>query len=95
MNRAVEAMLIGFCVEQKQRFAPEAWLALAGRTSRGEVAAVALLLASAPWFGNNRALRRVAEDLRPGCGHNFAELVRVIEFDPGRFVNQLKQRLAH
>lgn len=76
-------------------FVLEAWLSFVGRASRVEMAAVALLLASAPWFGNSEALRKVVEELRPGCSHDFAVVARAAELDPSRFVNQLKQRLAH
>lgn len=94
MNRSDEMRIWAFCQEQRRQFDASRWLEMPGAT-REEAAAVSLFLAGVDWYGYREELRKVADQLVPGCVDHFAELALRVQFDCPRFSSMLRTRLSH
>jgi len=94
MTRESESRLLDFVSAQQQRFHPGDWVAYP-HLDRDLLATVALFLANVEWYGHRAGLLRLAEDLCPGSAGRLSALVNGTGFDPSRFSNHLRHRLAH
>ena len=92
MNRLEEGQLLDFCVQQKERFDATAWSS-ARATEQDRLALVAMLLASAPWYGHRDALLQLAQRLNPQAYWDTPALVRALDFDCSRFFHMLRWKL--
>lgn len=91
MTREAESQLLDFCVAQRGAFDANAW-ACFNAVSEMELAATARYLAGVDWFGHQKTLARVADQLTT---LNFEELTQRADFDPGRFKGLLQARLVY
>ncbi len=91
MTRKAESQLLAFCATQRDAFDASAW-ACFNAVSEMELAATARYLAGVEWFGHQRTLARIADQLTT---LNFEELTQRADFDPGRFKGLLQARLVH
>ena len=91
MTREAESQLLAFCAAQRDAFDSRAWECF-NAVSEMELAATVRYLAGVEWFGHQKLLTRVADQLTT---LNFEELAQRADFDPGRFKGLLQARLVH
>lgn len=89
MTREAESQLLAFCVAQRDAFEPSAWASF-NAVSGMELSATARYLAGVNWFGHQKALVQVANQMTT---LNFEELTQTVDFDPSRFRGMLQARL--
>ena len=91
MTREAESQLIAFCAAQRSAFDPVAWSRF-DAVSKLELSATARYLAGVEWYGHQKTLARVADQITP---LNFEQLTQLVDFDPGRFKGLLQARIDH
>ena len=94
MDRLVESKLLDFCVRQQKGFDALAWSVPPGR-EKDRLSLVAMLLASAPWYGHRQSLLQLARQLNSQAYFDTPALVHALDFDCSRFVHMLRARLEH
>ncbi|MGH7995038.1 MAG: hypothetical protein ACREFX_01655 [Opitutaceae bacterium] len=94
MTRDAEEQLFDFCVRQREHFSLPDWLRFRA-VSRDLLASVALFLSGVDWYGHHDRLLKVAEELQPGSGSRWRELLERTDFETGRFSQMLRVRLRH
>lgn len=97
MNRETEAGLLAFCAGQHARFQHASWMNddRPHGISRTELACAALFLAGVDWYGHERQLEAVAEQLIPGARTRFPGVAMEVGFDFARFSNMLRRELEY